>query len=84
MEIEITCAALPEILIPDRDKISVSIGDSSGNVYPIYRNQTVVIPTEEDQVLSTKNKVVSDDIIVKAIPSNYGRVSYNGSTLRIE
>lgn len=50
---------------------------------PDYRGRTDIVPTEQRQVLVTEGKRVLTNVIVEPIPSNYGRVIYNGSTIRI-
>lgn len=51
--------------------------------YPDYHGQTTVTPGEEEVVLSTEEEVVHDNIVVRAIPSNYGRIAWNGNSLRV-
>ena len=55
----------------------------SDYVYPIYEGQTEVTPTQETQVLQTTNRTVVSNIIVNPIPSNYGKITWNGSTLTV-
>lgn len=55
----------------------------SDYVYPIYDGQTEVTPTQETQVLQTTNRTVVSNIIVNSIPSNYGKITWNGSTLTV-
>ena len=50
---------------------------------PVYSGQTEVTPSEETQVLQTANKTVLHNIVVNPIPSNYGRITWNGSTLTV-
>lgn len=53
-------------------------------VYPgAYTGQTEVIPSAEEQVLLTGGLYVADHIKVKPIPSNYGLITYNGSTITV-
>lgn len=40
-------------------------------------------PSEAVQTIPTQNTTVSKNITIEAIPSNYGRISYNGSTLTV-
>lgn len=42
-----------------------------------YEGPHTVTPTNETQVLETKNKVMSENLIVNPIPNNYGLVTYN-------
>ena len=55
----------------------------SDYVYPIYDGQTEVTPTQETQVLQTTNRTVVSNIIINPIPSNYGKITWNGSTLTV-
>lgn len=51
--------------------------------YPEYAGPVSVTPSEEVQTLEVSGRVVMQNIVVDAIPSNYGRVSWNGSHLMI-
>lgn len=48
-----------------------------------YTGETVITPTRETQVLATTGLMIPTDIIVKPIPSNYGLITWNGSTLTV-
>lgn len=48
-----------------------------------YSGQTVVTPTQSEQVLATAGLVVPENIIINPIPSNYGLITWNGSTLTV-
>ena len=41
-------------------------------------------PTQEVQTIPIHGKTGREDITINPIPSNYGRVSYDGSRLRVE
>lgn len=49
-----------------------------------YAGRTVVVPSDEDQTLMTAGTLLTRDVVVKAIPNNYGKVTWNGSYLFIE
>lgn len=48
-----------------------------------YAGTYEVTPSDTEQVLSTAEKVLSEDIVVHAIPSNYGRIEWNGAVLTV-
>lgn len=48
-----------------------------------YTGQTVVTPTASEQVLATAGLMVAENIIINPIPSNYGLITWNGSTLTV-
>jgi hypothetical protein len=50
---------------------------------PVYTGQTEITPSEDTQLLQTANKTVVQDIIINPIPSNYGLITWNGSTLTV-
>lgn len=53
-------------------------------VYPsAYEGATEVTPSAEEQVLLTGGLFVTDHITVKPIPSNYGLITWDGSTITV-
>lgn len=49
-----------------------------------YQGETEVTPSLEEQVLYTNDKLVRSNITIKPIPSNYGKITWNGSYLTVE
>lgn len=60
-------------------------GGEIGAFTPLYPNAyagaTTVTPSEETQVLATAGLMVSDNITVDPIPSNYGLITWDGSKI---
>ena len=50
---------------------------------PVYTGETVITPSTTEQVLATAEKVVTRNIVINPIPSNYGLITWNGSTLTV-
>ena len=50
---------------------------------PWYDGPTEITPSEEAQVLPTSGKGVASNIVVNAIPSNYGRIAWDGRALKV-
>ena len=48
-----------------------------------YSGPYEVTPSEETQTLETSLKTAMRDIIINPIPTNYGRVTWNGSVLTV-
>ena len=48
-----------------------------------YTGSYTVEPTTEEQILPTKNLRMTDDVVIGAIPSDYGKISWNGSALTV-
>lgn len=54
-----------------------------GQDLPTYTGATIVTPSTSEQVLATADKVVTRNIVVNPIPSNYGLITWNGSILTV-
>ena len=50
----------------------------------VYDGGYVFTPAEEEQVIQTTAKTLAQDIIINPIPSNYGRISWDGRRLKVE
>ena len=48
-----------------------------------YTGDYTITPSAAEQVILTKNLRMTDNITVEAIPSNYGLITWNGSTLTV-
>jgi len=48
-----------------------------------YRGSYEFTPTEEQQTILAKDLIMMDDIVINPIPSNYGLITWNGSTLTV-
>lgn len=48
-----------------------------------YRGAYTVTPTSQQQTLHTKDLLADDDITIEPIPSNYGLITWDGSTLTV-
>lgn len=49
----------------------------------IYDGPTTITPSQDTQILQTNGFVLTKDITVAAIPSNYGLITWNGSVLTV-
>lgn len=49
--------------------------------YDEYEGETVVTPTEETQTLLTADLIVPANITINPIPSNYGRITWDGTKI---
>lgn len=48
-----------------------------------YEGDYAITPGAEAVLLSTKDKRMTDDVVINPIPSNYGLITWNGSTLTV-
>ena len=60
----------------------LSIG-STTEPLPYDEGDYTVIPGETQIVLETENMSMSGNVVIEAIPDNYGRISFTGSSMRI-
>ena len=49
----------------------------------VFAGPYEITPSAENQVISTRTKVLTDDIVIKRIPSNYGLIAWNGLGIRV-
>ena len=61
----------------------VGIVTAMRNPYPAYTGETTITPGDEEIVLPTTLKSLLTDITINPIPSNYGKITWNGSTLLV-
>ncbi len=52
------------------------------NVEP-YTGDYTFTPSDSTQTIETTGKRLTDDIVINPIPSNYGLITWNGSTLTV-
>lgn len=75
------------VVIRGRGKMETTIRGSALQILPVYPPQytgpTVITPTTSEQVLQTADKAILTDIIIEPIPSNYGLITWDGSTLTV-
>lgn len=75
------------------DSVRLRVTDPSGiplkvsagvPIYPVpYSGSIDVTPTEEAQTLSTSGYMMTTDITVEPIPSNYGLITWDGTKITV-
>lgn len=82
------------LTVNDPSVISLTVGGASdiamtidGAVYrddhERYEGSYIFTPSNTAQVIETKNLILDKNITVEAIPSNYGLVTWDGSTITV-
>ena len=77
--------------ISGTSSISCSLSGSSslsgkllmGSTIPVYRGETSFILSDEAQTITIAGMQAAEDLTIAPIPSNYGRITWNGSTLNV-
>lgn len=60
----------------------ISVG-GGGGTRPHYTGETEFVPTQTTQTVHTAGLLVDADIVIDPIPSNYGRITWNGAFLTV-
>lgn len=68
-------------VVSGQAKVSGNVTMPTGGMN--YSGDYEFTPTEEEQTIDIGGLKAKSNIVIKAIPSNYGRVSWNGTTLSI-
>ena len=69
--------------ITPRGELAGTIAISQGVRYPEYDGPITITPTSEEQTIPTSWRVVTQDLTVAPIPSNYGLISVSGHILTV-
>ncbi len=56
---------------------------SSGGSVPVYPGPTEFTPSTEKQTIEVSGYRLKEDITINPIPSNYGLITWDGSTLMV-
>ena len=51
--------------------------------FDYYTGPYEVTPSQETQVLNTASLSMAENVVINPVPSNYGRVAWNGSYLTV-
>lgn len=79
-----TDRAIP--LVVSNSNVTVSVGLATpivASIVPEYDGDYDITPTSTAQVFQTNGKKLTHDFIVEPIPSNYGLITWNGSTITV-
>ena len=68
-----------------RDNNSATFKAEQGiPIYPsAYSREYIVTPSSETQILETEGLMMAHNVTINPIPSNYGLITWNGSTLTV-
>lgn len=55
----------------------------SSTRYAPYEGEYQIVPSNTRRVLDTGGKVMVDSVVIEPIPSNYGLITWDGSTLTV-
>lgn len=67
----------------DGASFDANYNGSGGGVVPKYTGEYEVTPTQQTQTLLTEGLKMTANVVVNPIPSNYGKITYNGSVITV-
>ena len=84
LDIDTSTVTLPLSLGVSTTSVAMEVSPPFMPVYPdAYAGPYTVTPGEDAQVLHTAHKSMTGEVTVEPIPSNYGRIAWNGSALMV-
>ena len=63
--------------------VAVSFGEFTSIEHDTYEGPYEVTPTLQTQTLATEELVMAHNVVINPIPSNYGLITWDGSTLTV-
>ena len=81
LQVEVRLPPAPGVSVETSPPLSVDI--TRTDAVPAFDGDYTVTPGDAVQVVRCAGMRMSTDIIVSAVPSSYGRISWNGSTLTV-
>lgn len=72
-----------KLSVEDNFPIELDVDVAFNNKATSYLGPTSFIPTEERQIAHTAGQLIEQDIIVEPIPSNYGKITWDGRRITI-
>lgn len=71
------------LTVRDPDVVKLSAREGVPIVPGTYGGPYTVTPERVTVVLNTTNKMMTGNVVVNPIPSNYGLITYDGSTITV-
>ena len=84
LSIDTSTVTLPLSLGVSNTSVTMEVSPPFMPVYPTpYEGEYTVVPGEDAQALPTAGKSLAQDVTVEPIPSNYGRIAWNGAAIMV-
>lgn len=64
-------------------KLSGKVSVPEGSLAPAYTGPYEYTPAETQQVINISGQKAVENIVIKPVPGNYGRIAWNGTSLRV-
>lgn len=63
--------------------LSGTLASGGGGSSPPFTGEYEYTPTEDTQTIAIQGKRATQDIVINPIPSNYGLITWNGTTITV-
>ena len=84
MTVSASAVSLPMDVTASEVSLAVSVGANYVmNREDTYEGPYEITPSAEEQTVNTRMTALEQDIVIHAIPNNYGLISYNGSVITV-
>ena len=84
MTVATSVTEIPVSVATDGVNLAVGLGAAYSVVEKeYYEGAYTFTPSDETQTIPTVDKVLREDIVINPVPSNYGRITYNGSAITV-
>ncbi len=84
MTVTVDAVTIPLSLSVDQVELPVTIAAGmAASTCPEFAGPYEYTPTESPQTILINDMRATQDIVVNAIPSNWGRITWNGSVLTV-
>ena len=71
------------IIAVNGDTVGTLKAVGGGGGVPAYRGPTEFTPSDRRQVIPVEGFRMRENIVIDPVPTNYGRISWNGSVLTV-
>ena len=71
------------LIVSGDENIPIQVGSAVVVTAGAYQGEYEVTPSLEETVLITRGKIMTQNVVVNPIPSNYGLITWNGAFLKV-
>ncbi len=72
-----------KLTVETNDTVALKVVGGEGRARPTYEGPYEFNPSAQIQTVAIAKMVAREDIVINPIPSNYGLITWDGSTLTV-
>ena len=81
--IEETRENISFIVEDEQNEYDISVSEATAVIAETYTGAYEFTPTQDTQIVPTGQYYLEQDIVINPIPSNYGLITWDGTTLTV-